>query len=210
MRELPILFSTPMVLAILEGRKTQTRRLVKLPHMNPLGEWKASEAGGTGVTDSRGEVVMPFPVLWHTRTGDTLMPRQALGDVLYVRETWGVADAWVYECATDPPRSIAYRADLSARSFDPPHELNTHDWGWLRMRWRPSIHMPKWAARLKLSVARVRVERVQEITRDDEIAEGCPAGTFFDSLWDSINAKRAPWASNPWVWVIEFERVANG
>ena len=75
--------------------------------------------------------------------------------------------------------------------------------------WRPSIHMPRWASRITLKIVSVRVERVQEISRADEIAEGTPDGMFFDCLWDSINAKRAPWSSNPWVWVIEFRKAGE-
>ena len=84
-------------------------------------------------------------------------------------------------------------------------------------RWKPSIHMPKWAARIWLEVTGVRVERVQDISEEDAIAEGIPRGAvqycghairLFRDLWDSINAKRGyPWEVNPWVWVVEFKRT---
>jgi hypothetical protein len=128
----------------------------------------------------------------------------------------------------DEPGVVAYRADLSARFQHPgryaePGAVPAYDlesWNFGSLRWRPSIHMPRWASRITLEVAGVRVERLQEITPDDAIAEGVfgegryntqpgmpyPVATFA-ALWDSINDKRAPWASNPWVWVVEFRRI---
>ena len=124
-------------------------------------------------------------------------PYGAPGDRLWVRETWD----------TDG-KTIAYRATTPETTTDPEP-----------MRWRPSIHMPRWASRLTLAVTSVRVERVQEITEADARAEGIEPqrsdysgedsnSLQFRDLWDSINAARGyGWAVNPWVWVVEFERV---
>ncbi len=99
---------------------------------------------------------------------------------------------------------------------------------WDGVRWRPSIHMPRWASRIALEVTGVRVERLQAITEEDARAEGVDQGeggrlypsaraaralsyrAGFEHLWNAINGKRAPWASNPWVWVVDFRRVEGG
>lgn len=201
MKERPILFSGPMVRAILEGRKTQTRRVVK-PPLSPdhLGQWEPTTIGGTGITDSRGNVVPEMGVIWHTRTGQVIgCPYGQTGDNLWVRETW--ADLRPYN-------GIAYRADVSKTG--------------IITKWKPSIFMPRWASRITLEITGVRVERVQEITAMDCISEGIKRSQAWDvhdrateeicsflSLWDSINGKKHPWVSNPWVWVISFKRIEN-
>ena len=191
MTEHPILFSSPMVHAILAGNKTQTRRVVKLPHNTPLGRWEPTTVGGpNGGKTHKGETVLECAAIWHTRTGDCVCARYEVGDRLWVRETFryiGGSDA-------------AYAADG-----------DRDDW-----KWTPSIFMPRWASRITLEVTGVRVERLQSISEADAIAEGIErpnnpvwcAVDEYQHLWDQINAKRAPWASNPWVWVIEFKRVA--
>lgn len=185
------------VRAILDGRKTQTRRVVKLTDSG-----RVKESGS--------------PRNWHLDDPNAVMacPYGVPGDRLWVRETWA--------------------APHSADQFRPAHIPNgtrihyaaTEDLGGLL--WRPSIHMPRWASRLTLEVVSVRVERLQEISEEDALAEGLQRygnGTFglddpaccmgvrasvaYMRLWDSINAKRAPWASNPWVWVIEFRRIGE-
>lgn len=216
MRERPILFNGAMVRAILEGRKTQTRRVVKLPHQNPLGEWQATTVGGPhGGTDARGNVQPEQAAIWHTRTGETLCcPIAEPGDVLWVRETWadltathGQRQEWfnpetrLYERSVKP--FIWYRADGEQPGVDvePGGE-----------RWRPSIHMPRWASRLRLAVNGVRVERLQDTSDVDVTAEGAIPGNgatargAFVTLWDSAYGAGA-WDANPWVWVVEFERV---
>lgn len=198
MAEKPILFNTEMVNAIMEGRKTQTRRLVKTKHRGAAGfNVCFSKATGeiTGVYDfDEDERMYDDP---------TQAPFQP-GDVLWVRETW-----------TEMPYGFAYRAD-----GEEPDGWDGND------RWYPSIHMPKEAARLYLKVKDVRIERLQEISEDDALAEGADAGEYLDEqgnlmdvyyphedfahIWDSV-IKNADlpiygWDANPWVWVIEFER----
>lgn len=188
MNEHPILFSTPMVQAILEGRKTQTRRVVK---GNPEGK-------------------VPF-------TDEFPCPYGHPGDRLWVRETWQK----IYERQSDKQRFT-----------EPPSAHNLHLYKtWIEYaatprdgqeppRWRPSIFMPRSASRITLEIVNVRLERVQDIGEQDAKAEGVtPSGVGNDldhlkyragfmHLWDTINAKRFyAWDANPWVWVVEFERV---
>ncbi len=202
MRELPILFSTPMVQAILDGRKTQTRRVIKID--DAPENWRKSIAGTSIVRTS------PY---------DAKLSRYAPGDILWVRETW--ADN-IPGC----PNGITYRADHIDPKGDGPANP---------IKWKPSIHMPKEAARIWLEVTDVRVERLQEITWKDVEAEGLrpinnpliyedKETTFsiyqndFINLWNDIAYKndktrfktecgKYTWGENPWVWVIEFRRI---
>lgn len=186
MTDRPILFSGPMVRAILEGRKTQTRRLISTKPRGHLGGVNLFD--GTWTDDY---VLDPGNVEWRQQ-----IVRYAVGDRLWVRETW--SERLEGEAAI-------YRADAE-----------------LPIVWRPSIFMPRWASRLTLTVTDVRVQRLQEISRDDVIAEGITeregepiaavvAGWHepYAALWDSLNAKRAPWASNPWVVAVTFTVERN-
>ena len=189
-KERPIIFSAPMVRAILEGRKTQTRRLVKCPKKHNAKRFFAEIQDG-GIADC---------------------PRGAPGDDLWVKETWGIPSPC--RCGTCEPlnvKHVSYRADFTGEKFVD--------------RWRPSIFMPRWASRITLEVVSVRVERLQEISDEDVLAEGIerpghgypvglplvPIHTFpvprvaFTRLWDSLAKPGAEWASNPWVWVIDFK-----
>jgi len=190
MKEHPILFSTEMVKAILEGRKTQTRRTLKpqpidvLP-MNVPDEWVAL----TEVNPNHGKIIK-------CRFGQ-------VGDRLWLRE------AFCNLCPDD--QGFCYKAD---REHNPASDLCAAEW-------KPSIFMPRWASRITLEITGIRVERVQEITHEDAIAEGAefmPAAKLrkerltvpqivFAGLWDSINQKY-PWSSNPWCWCIEFKRLS--
>jgi hypothetical protein len=189
--EKPILFSTPMVQAILDGRKAMTRRIIK-----PQPEFCIA-------SDIRNRQPLAFWV----DNARWVKPRYQPGDILWVRETW----------SRDESGEYVYRTNYGTTEDDsfPPSMF----------RWRPSIHMPKSAARIWLEVTNVRVERVQEITAHECILEGISSedvlyntpvsGDFaqytinqFKNLWNSINAKRGyGWDTNPWVWVIEFERI---
>lgn len=197
MRLKPILFDTEMVRALLEGRKTVTRRVVK-PQPN-----------------GNGMVKMPDDSCWPGYWAEVGSPRVIKppyqpGDVLYVRETWAEL-----ETAYGVPY-YAYKADDS--------DLH-HSSGENFSRWYPSIYMPRKAARIFLRVTGVRVERLQDITPDQIDAEGCkewaysattgeplPSGpSWFRIAWDntvkSTDRATCGWEANPWVWVIAFERV---
>lgn len=199
MTDRPILFSGEMVRAILAGRKSQTRRVVKPqpPYdmcrcdYSPTG-WSAEDVNGRCTCNRT-------PPIFHGYGGP--------GDRLWVRETFNrlwfnAADGW----------QTVYRADMNN---DAPADGSADSES---IRWRPSIFMPRWASRITLTIADVRVERVQDISPDDCRAEGLTPDSEvsllwreniqdkYRDLWDSINAKRGfGWDTNPWVWVISFE-----
>jgi len=193
MKERPILFNGEMVRAILDGRKTMTRRVVKgAGHSSVtrmLAPWRAN--GTIRTKEMCGHEAGPF----HD------CPYGAPGDRLWVRETWmpeseeGIRTGGVLYRATD-------RAEPD---------------GDCPFRWRPSIHMPRLASRITLEITDVRVEKVRDITHADALAEGVAYDVSkadgapvprFRALWDSIYAKRGyGWNANPWAWVIEFKRV---
>lgn len=193
-RAKPILFNTEMVRAIQDGRKTVTRR-VAFPNTD-LHEFRCKKYPNGWWF--RGSVAKDWESICNFIK--TICPyKYKVGDILYVRETW---------CRYDEDHIIdgiryAYKANATSES-----ERMRKEFGY---KWRPSIHMPKEAARIFLRVTNVRVERLQDIDDDGVIAEGLKIGAPFDELWDSTIKKSDRdmygWAANPWVWVIEFERV---
>lgn len=209
MTEHPILFSGPMVRALLAGWKTQTRRLVTVPwHKGqrtlPYSPYYDDWDGVLRIVDEYGD--------WHDFTDRVACPHGQPGDRLWVRETWRGADGWRPENG----HLIEYRADERRVWREAPEEVLSYQF--TGNKWRPSIHLPRWASRLDLELTAVRVERLQVISEEDARAEGVSdeaiaehgsAREAFRVLWDSINGKRAPWASNPWVWV-EGLAVAEG
>jgi hypothetical protein len=207
-KERPILFSGPMVLALLDGRKTQTRRLVGARGFHAF----------EGDEDNDGWPLAPVE-----RTGCLArLPATygAPGDRLWVRETWydNAPSMTLQERTREPDgsiRGVEYRATHDCASFEDGCPCNPDGDG-KRSEWRPSIFMPRWASRLTLEVTSVRVEPLQSISERDACAEGMGSPLTrdcktpkFAALWDAINGERAPWASNPWVWVIEFRRLAG-
>jgi hypothetical protein len=212
MKELPIIYSMPMVQAILEGRKTQTRRIIK-PEPHPYG---------TEIIDS-GRTWYKGKGRWHNRLIAQENPLRyeiaslhdcpygEIGDLLWVRETWSHCN--------HPLRPFMYKASIEKQSG-------------LTVKWSPSIHMPKEAARIWLKVVDVRVDRLNHISEKDAIAEGVksrysflfsetryedysnrdsewrdPVLSFY-TLWESIHGEGS-WEKNPWVWVIESEVVSK-
>lgn len=201
-KERPILFSAPMVRAILEGRKTMTRRVVS-PRLTPDGMWARDDSRGCERLFRHGEVAPRGAKPWWPIGGIngaiSRCPYGVPGDMLWVRETWA---SDVDGC----PAGLSYRADhLDPRGDGPANP----------MRWRPSIFMPRWASRITLEVTGVRVERLQDITAGDAECEGVDAAhcgriDAFERLWDSINSSRGyGWTVNPWVWVVTF-KVLDG
>lgn len=206
--ERPILFSAPMVRAILEGRKTQTRRVMKhqpqrvvVPGIGPMLAIQQPRGNDRWLwPNARNEVVASCPY-------------GVPGDRLWVRETFihEPADYCREASVSIPcrPALTVYRADV-----EDPREG----------RWTPSIHMPRALSRIDLEVTGVRVERLQDISENDALAEGAdgphPASWHpdapevgpesyrlgFRELWESINGAGS-WEANPWVWVVEFRRI---
>lgn len=209
----PILFSTPMVEAILTERKTMTRRIVKPQPPDEAKTLCGPKTYEPIAIDKDGEMYPGSPVYGaYDENGEwgTKCPYQP-GDHLYVRETWTYL-------GTDKENNPCF-----AFKANSPHLQNN-----MYIKWRPSIHMPKKAARIWLEVTDVRVERLQDITPNDIAAEGLPSYIippghkhynnvcgekwlgyeWFRDLWDSFNSKRGHgWETNPWVWVVEFSKA---
>jgi len=230
MKEKPILFNSEMVRAILDGRKTQTRRVIKFPKhtYTPDSSWVASlnpDGRGDWIAWGPRPVTDDFSINAYLDGGGFPCPYGKPGDMLWVRETWLQLDrsGWCdpakpkdwYDPAYRRVNAIAYRANADTEA-----EEIRKEYGY---KWRPSIFMPRWASRLTLKVTTVKAERVQDISDGDLLEEGmtayspsdCPhpetlTRDDFRQLWDSINAKRGySWDTNPWVWVVEFEAVQN-
>lgn len=217
MKETGLMFKAPLVRGILEDLKTQTRRIAKLPHMNPLGEWEPTTVGGPGGGRTRDGKEVPLQVaLGHTRTGDVICAPIQPGDRIYVRETFvqgyeedpltGRLKQWDEE-GNDIPMTTWYRATNGGITWSDDGESEAN------VPWKPAIHMPKSLARIWLEVTGVRVERLQSISRGDAMAEGCPFPNmadgadprkWFAEVWESTGGD---WAANPWVWVIDFKRI---
>ncbi len=196
MKERGMIFNGEMVRAILDGRKTQTRRPVKFPvHDKNLGcELAGNELAGELSAGNYLNSAFGKP-----------------GDRIWVRETFCPVDDTQY----GGEKWVDYRAT--------PKFEASHPAGWdcapndaEALKWRPSIHMPRWASRILLEITNVRVERLRSMSQDDARAEGViaasgpmEAGLAFRELWDSIYGEES-WKANPWVWVIEFKRVEGG
>lgn len=230
MNEKPILFNAEMVNAILSGRKTQTRRIMKVQpseHFHPQTIHGAMDFTAhwytPGVIDKDGYLQPARKDVFGVADEDEgyTCPLGAVGDQLWVRETFG-------DCGV----RLVYRADYDDGA------------ACIVKRWTPSIHMPRWASRINLLITGVRVERLQDISEQDAMAEGITAkdviietryeggghveitaerfffvggddegyesaGEAFAELWDSIYGQKEGenWQANPWVWVINFERM---
>lgn len=234
-KERPILFTADMVRAILDGRKTQTRRIIGSPSSfccdcnrdvgvpkDGLVLWTDPATGyprdindprwlwqPAGLYDQCCGCDGPF---WKCPFGVS-------GDRLYVRECCSISSETMPIGGSIKNREPDWRAWYRADNDRPT---------WAETKWRPSIHMPRWASRILLEVTDVRVERVREITYPDVLADFCPDGITAERMlatftgrkfqtewcqqfWDSINASRGyGWAANPWVWVVSFKVIEGG
>lgn len=208
-KEKPILFSGAMVRSLLEGRKTQTRRIIKPQYACKTVSWGCISGQGFGFIFTGHDTVVKCPY-------------GKIGDRLWVRETWAtdlhneqdspetirrkcIEAGYTEVSPKHPAGPLWYQADGTFRQWGDFHDVQG--------RWRPSIHMPRWASRLTLEITEVRVERLNNISEEDAIAEGAqcagvPASLSnvgaYAKLWESINGAGS-WAENPWVWVVEFK-----
>jgi len=227
MIEHPIIFTRPMVRAILALNKTQTRRVITPPKQyQDIDFQKAAwwepfvNAFGFGGYWTPMKWIAHRPVVIGQRSGAICMvaggikcPYGVPGDILWVREKFSYLNRNIYSTEVV---GACFRHIGGGRVFNNKHKGS--DAPEARPRFTPSIQMPRWASRIDLLVKNVRAERVQEITIEDAKAEGVkPLGQPGDSrrwrgafrnLWDSIYAKRGySWDSNPWVWAVEFELI---
>jgi hypothetical protein len=205
MKARPLLFSAPMIRALLAGRKMQTRRLVKYTH--PLGDPAKWSAEATTET-----------LAW--AGANSYCPHGRPGDHIWVKETFAPSvshpDALTmpeYDGGKNPAH-LYYRADVRNGQIDGCDAD--------RIKWKPSIFMPRWASRITLEVDDVRVEKLSSISEEDAKAEGvkltrcthqdcspgsCAASSYrgaYAVLWNEINGATAPWGADPFVWVITF------
>ncbi|SQJ22228.1 Uncharacterised protein [Serratia rubidaea] len=196
MKERPIIFNSEMVRAILDGRKTQTRRVVTKSSASILSLLEHYPHKNYSLHCSLGQ---PGDRLWVRETWMPDAPRDG---------TWG--DVEFYGCKGSPLSMIPLRYRT------PEHCIYRAGWdGHEMVGWTPSIHMPRWASRITLEITAVRVERLNDISDVDATAEGCSTtdmksgdclADVFARLWSSIYGTDS-WGANPWVWVIEFKRV---
>lgn len=221
-KDYPVFFNDEMVRAILDGRKTQTRRVIKLSHergmLNPVVRGRNGEISSVSC-----------------RLAPTLCPFGQSGDRLWVRETWallgnedGCCVDWNDNLCKGDEKLAAriYRASCERLPGDyglwsipddaywKPHTENQKFEG----AWRPSIHMPRWASRILLEITDVRVERLNSISEADAQAEGVTPSTHqitppeavyrvgFGDIWRSIYGEES-WDADPWVWVVEFKHI---
>jgi len=241
MKERPILFNADMVRAVLDGRKTQTRRIMTVqPESNQFGllritdSTKRSDIGKYHWAESNATGN-------HVRSKLFACPFGAVGDRLWVKETWSVVshafddDGLMIDYVPDRPATTVHEKPFG-RGYYSGHAIYAADGGFTwgdddgcvdgRSCWKPSIHMPRWASRITLEITGVRVERLQDISEEDALAEGvipepcdhirrsceeigCCGDTEkgeFGALWKSIHGDDG-WQVNPWVWVVEFKRV---
>ncbi len=205
MKEYPIPFRGPMARAVLEGRKTQTRRVVKPQPTDGIVLCQAAPGWAQPYVDDASAYGPPIAC-----------PYGQPGNRLWVREACAIG--W----HDGGPLAVDYHADGARRHFEPDTDQKAQAAAaYIGDSRRPPFLMPKWASRIWLEVTGVRVERLQEISFNDAKAEGLPYDRtehygdynplqWFQNLWNEINAKRGySWESNPWVWVIEFKPVQS-
>lgn len=232
-KEKPVIFSGPMVQAILDGSKTQTRRVMKpqVVDWHDGWEWKGHKPNskhGAYASNHKHRVNLNIYV-------GPSCPYGVKGDRLWVRETFTLESNFNIDGMKGYPPPFKdgrpvnmiedekygdYWEQPHYRASDPEPELSYDDMDGPGCRWKPSIHMPRWASRINLEIIDIRVEQLQEISEADAKAEGMQKNMefigftkHFKEVWDSINGKSRKdgrdisWSTNPWVWVVEFKKI---
>jgi len=218
-KEKPILFNTEMVQAIMSGRKAMTRRIVKKHYNNTDIEKHGDGTLMEVQNDTPPDIYNPETktITRHVKMCVPIDRPYKVGDVLWVRETWqSFFPEEVTEKHKQGPRSFSGIPAESAKG----HHMYFYyqaDGKVENALWKPSIHMPRSAARIFLKVTNIRVERLREITAQECVNEGITVNQYeneivtFINLWDGINQKCGyGWDVNPWVWIVEFERIEGG
>lgn len=214
MKEHPILFSTPMVKAIIENRKTQTRRIIK-----PQPEITKNERGLIDYTYRKGKKFSSGQNMDISDLNSAFFririycPYGQPGDLLWVREKWRYHDIFNIGGETSNGEYWYYASVPKIIGCVDGVDYTRDQW-----RWKPSIHLPKSASRIWLEITNVKVERVQSISEEDAKAEGADkydeklewltAKHGFQMLWDTIHGKES-WDANPWVWVVTFKVLST-
>ncbi len=213
-REKPILMSRDMVHAIIDGRKTMARIPLKPQppeYWSPIGcgRYSPTVIGHDGEGQPGPEIFGVYDEEW-----GIACPFGSVGDLLRVREKWRCHLGDI-----DDPLTMNYAADDSVREINPDSVLWEPYESLLDWKWKPSIHMPRWATRLWLTITNVHVERLQSISESDAAAEGvdaipsAPAAmthrTAFAGLWDKFAKPGSQWKDNPWCWCISFQVVTT-
>ena len=223
MKERPILFNSDMVNAILEGRKTQTRRANNLQVVNErpddfelfdLSVQTIESLDFFNMTQAffiDSNKIQVHPVCPYGKVGDQLWVRETLTGEMYASRTWSleyVADG--AEVEVEPPEDYMPPRNATETHQETGDNITTGGFSYWTCRVN-SIFMPRWASRIQLEITDIRVERLNDISEDDCEAEGLKKlqggiKTAFKMLWESINGKGS-WDKNPWVWVVEFKRI---
>jgi hypothetical protein len=188
--EKPILFSADMINAILEGRKTQIRRVIKMPKWS-TGNWSDFELD---------EYDVPLVICKKTSClGEIKSPYGKINDTLWVRETWRTEYRFndIAPSKLSEDSKLQWKADMRTSHVD----------GVKFGKWRPSIFMPRWASRITLKINNVGVEHLRAISYTDIKAEGVQNKISWIDLWNNINEVHGNgWDSDPWVWVVKFSK----
>lgn len=210
--EKPIIFSDPMVQAILDGRKSQTRRIIK---------WQASSQSLTPIQRVFDPIAGMFGMDIQVGSHEPNLERMSLacpygmpGDALWVREAWGIHSRHTDEIPPQKRSELPRPLDIDRTKWAHHYRAD----GNLESAWYPSIHMPRWASRITLEIVDVRVERLQDISDENIYAEGLDyakgsegewgnefAQEEFQQIWESINGAGS-WDANPFTWVVEFRK----
>lgn len=211
MKERPIIFNSEMIRALVDGRKTQTRRPLKSRHLGN-GDWACAFCENGMRLDGLSDIKCPYG---------------KIGDRLWVKETWSPdpnADHDSRNTCTESKISfVEWNGcgqpidQIPVELRNPKNVIYKSDWRGGDLIWTPAIHMTRWASRITLEITGIRIERVRDITKENAIGEGVCFGDGSDSfgpieafirLWNSIyEFKGLGWDANPWVWVIEFKMM---